>query len=82
VIDKGRGDPAPTLGQIMAYFKYGTTKQINLIRNSPGTRFWQRNFYEHVIRNESDLYRIREYIINNPAKWENDAYGQNEKFIL
>lgn len=34
----------------------------------------QRNYYEHVIRNGHDLDRIREYIVNNPAKWEEDDY--------
>jgi putative transposase len=43
--DKGRGNRAPTLGQIIAYFKYGSTKQINVIRNTFGKRLWQRNFY-------------------------------------
>ncbi len=33
---------------------------------------WQRNYYEHIIRNENELNRIREYIINNPKKWEFD----------
>ena len=37
----------------------------------PG-RLWQRNYYEHIIRNEIALNRIRQYIINNPAKWERD----------
>lgn len=35
-------------------------------------RLWQRNYYEHVIRNEVDLLRIREYIEANPARWELD----------
>lgn len=39
-----------TLGQIVAYFKYQSTKQIDIIRNSPGIPVWQRNYYEHVIR--------------------------------
>ncbi len=73
-IDEGRGNRAPTLSQIIAYFKYGSTKQINQLRNTPGVRLWQRNFYEHIIRNEYDLTRIREYIINNPANWEKDEY--------
>ncbi len=68
--DKGRGNRAPTLGQIMAYFKYGTTKQINAIRNTPGIRLWQRNYYDHIIRDEESLNKIREYIINNPVHWE------------
>ena len=62
----------PTLGQIVAYYKYQTTKLINQIRNIPGSSVWQRNYYEHIIRNENELYRIREYIQNNPLKWELD----------
>lgn len=61
------------LGQIVAYFKYQTTKQVNQIRNAIGTSFWQRNYYEHVIRNEDDLRQIREYIVNNPLKWDLDS---------
>jgi len=37
----------------------------------PG-KLWQRNYYEHIIRNENDLNRIREYILNNPLQWDND----------
>jgi putative transposase len=35
-------------------------------------RLWQRNYYEHVIRNEDALHRIRQYIANNPAAWMRD----------
>ncbi len=61
-----------TLGQIIAYFKYHATKCINQIRNTPGIPIWHRNYYEHVIRNEDELNRIREYILNNPLKWAED----------
>ena len=61
-----------TLGQIIAYFKYQTTKSINKIRLTPGNRVWQRNYYEHVIRNEDDLNEIRQYILDNPVKWDID----------
>lgn len=37
-------------------------------------QIWQRNYYEHVIRNDKELQEIREYIVNNPAKWELDKY--------
>ena len=37
-------------------------------------RVWQRNYYEHVIRTDNELHEIREYIVNNPAKWELDKY--------
>ncbi|MCL4459777.1 MAG: transposase [Chloroflexi bacterium] len=62
----------PTLGQIVAYYKYQTTKMINRLGNTPGNPVWQRNYYEHVVRNEDDLGKIREYIVNNPLKWEWD----------
>ena len=60
------------MGQIVAYYKYQTTKAINLIRGMPGTKFWQRNYWEHVIRNEAEMDRIREYIETNPARWSDD----------
>jgi REP element-mobilizing transposase RayT len=62
----------PTLGQIVAYYKYQTTKTINLMRGMPGAKFWQRNYWEHVIRNEAEMNRIQEYIENNPTRWSND----------
>ncbi|MFH1245847.1 MAG: transposase, partial [Candidatus Omnitrophota bacterium] len=65
----GRGNRAPTIGNIIAYFKYQTTKQINEFQNVPGRKIWQRNYYDHIIRNDKSLTRIREYIINNPATW-------------
>lgn len=37
-------------------------------------RIWQRNYYEHIIRNQKELHEIRGYIVNNPAKWELDQY--------
>jgi REP element-mobilizing transposase RayT len=61
-----------TLGQIVAYFKYQSSKIINQIRTSPGVPVWQRNYYEHIIRNETELNKIREYIINNPLNRETD----------
>jgi len=62
-----------TLGQIVAYFKYQTAKQINQICNTPGQPVWQRNYHEHVIRDEKELQSIREYIVNNPMQWELDT---------
>ena len=37
----------------------------------PG-KLWQHNYYEHIVRNEDELDRIREYIQNNPAQWDTD----------
>jgi len=44
----------------------------------PG-KFWQRNYYEHIIHNEDELNRIREYIIQNPAQWDEDVENPNKK---
>lgn len=62
----------PTLGQVIAYFKYQSTKLINVLHGTPAAPVWQRNYYEHVIRNEAELHRLRKYIQNNPAQWELD----------
>ena len=57
---------------MMAGFKSATTKRINTMRGTPGASVWQRNYYEHVIRHESALDRIRQYIADNPAGWSED----------
>jgi REP element-mobilizing transposase RayT len=64
--------PAQTIGAMVRGFKGATTKRINDLRNTPGIPVWQRNYYEHIIRNEADLQRIREYIANNPVRWAED----------
>jgi REP element-mobilizing transposase RayT len=53
-------------------FKSAATKRINELRNTPGLAFWQRNYYEHIVRNHADLQRIRRYIAQNPARWARD----------
>jgi putative transposase len=65
----------PTLGQIVAYFKYQSTKEMNALGNGAITKFWQRNYYEHIIRNEHEMGNIWKYIKTNPCKWAND--GEN-----
>lgn len=60
------------LPKIVGYFKMNAAKRANEIRLASGVPLWQRNYYEHIIRNEADLRRIREYIANNPLKWELD----------
>jgi REP element-mobilizing transposase RayT len=64
--------PSQTIGAIVRGFKGAATKQINQIRDLPGTPIWQRNYYESIIRSENDLNRVREYIINNPIQWDLD----------
>ena len=63
----------PTLGQVVAYFKYQSTKEINLFDNTGTvTKFWQRNYYEHVIRDDKDLQNKTDYINTNPLLWDED----------
>lgn len=69
----------PTLGQIVGYFKYQSTKRINKLRGTQGTTIWQRNYFEHIIRNENDLVRIRKYIDGNPANWARDDENPNRR---
>ncbi len=61
-----------SIGSILAGFKSATTKRINQYRNNPGCPVWQRNYYERVIRNDRELARAREYIVDNPMKWALD----------
>jgi putative transposase len=68
-----------TLGQIVAYFKYQSAKRINDIRNAPGTPIWQRNYYEHIIRDDKELQAIQEYIRYNPLKWDEDKENPEMK---
>ena len=64
----------PSLGQIIAYFKYQSTKEMNATNKTGAiTRFWQRNYYEHIIRNEKELKQKTDYIVDNPSRWEDDA---------
>jgi REP element-mobilizing transposase RayT len=65
---------ANSIPTIIRGFKSSVTQQINEIRSTPGIPVWQRNYYEHVIRNEIDLEETREYIQNNPLKWLEDEY--------
>ena len=66
------GPPPKSLGSFIAGFKSAAAKRINAMRGTPGISLWQRNYYEHVIRNEDELNGIRTYISENPVKWELD----------
>jgi putative transposase len=60
------------LGRLIGAFKTVSTKRINEYRGTPGVVVWQRNYYEHIIRDERSLNRIREYIAANPLRWHLD----------
>ncbi len=63
--------PVPkSIGAIMSGFKSVVTKRINTIRQTPGRRVWQRNYWDRVIRDDLELRRIRKYILDNPLYWK------------
>jgi len=63
----------PTLGQVVAYFKYQSTKEMNVLDGAGViTTFWQRNYYEHIIHNEREKGKIWNYIETNPFYWADD----------
>ena len=78
--DVGAGlKPAPTdltkyypLSEIIRAFKTFSARHVNELRKTPGIPVWQRNYHEHIVRNENELNRIREYIMNNPLRWQYD----------
>lgn len=71
------GPGSKTLGAFVGGFKSAATKRIRQIQNLPGQIIWQPNYYEHVIRNEDEWYKIREYIVHNPMQWETDRENPN-----
>jgi REP element-mobilizing transposase RayT len=58
------------LPEIIRALKTFSARRINEIRKTPGTHVWQRNYYEHIVRNESALHQIRKYIAENPMNWQ------------
>ncbi|MBI5326386.1 MAG: hypothetical protein HZB41_14120 [Ignavibacteriae bacterium] len=67
------------LHRIIQWFKTLTTNEYirnvkNNNWNSFNGRLWQRNYYERIIRNEIEYYKIRDYILNNPLNWKIDDY--------
>ncbi len=68
-----------SISSFIAGFKSKVTKRINETRNTPGKRVWQRNYYEHIIRNEKSYEKIKQYIIENPLYWPQDEENPERK---
>ena len=64
---------------LIGSFKSAVTKQINQAQNNVSFA-WQKSYYDHIVRNEKSLQKVREYIVNNPAQWQEDI--ENQKFFL
>jgi REP element-mobilizing transposase RayT len=65
------------LGGLIGAFKTVSTKHINLLRKTEGQIVWQRNYYEHIIRDEGEMDRITRYIDSNPSRWAEDNENSN-----
>jgi REP element-mobilizing transposase RayT len=68
-----------SLGAIVRSYKSAVTRHINQTMQTPGQTRWQRNYYEHIIHNEADLQRIRQYIWENPSHWAEDENHPDQK---
>ena len=66
-----------TIGSIVRGFKIGVTKWAR--HHAPYLEIWQRNYYDHIIRDENDYIKIYEYIKNNTIKWELDTLNQGDR---
>jgi REP element-mobilizing transposase RayT len=69
-VQEGVMNRAPTLGEIVRAFKAASTRTIRQAANPEFA--WQRNYYEHIIRSEESLNRIRQYVLDNPLRWAID----------
>jgi len=85
ITDQSKGEhTGSALHKIVQWFKTMTTndyiKNVKTKNWAPfDKKLWQRNYYEHIIRNEIELNRVREYIMNNPLKWELDFENPERK---
>ena len=71
------GPTAGSVGAMMAQFKSIATKRMRALGHSSFA--WQRNYYEHIVRDEDSLNRIREYILTNPLRWDLDRENPERK---
>lgn len=66
------------LSKVIGWYKMNTAKQINLQQGASGQVVWQRNYFEHIVRNEKSLRAITEYIKQNPIRWRDDRFYQKQ----
>lgn len=72
-ISESFGKPvSSSLPTIIRSFKSAVTRRVNISLENRKATFWQKGYYEHIIRSEEELVQIGEYIVGNPMKWEID----------
>ena len=62
--------------KIIGKFEMQTSKKINIINNTIGNKTWQKDYNDHVIRNNIEYQRIEDYIKNNPSNWDDDTFNK------
>jgi putative transposase len=73
--DRKFGDAiSGSISTIIGSFKSATTRRINQLQNSSGATIWERNYYEHIIRNQEAEMNIQKYIQTNPKNWKTDRF--------
>jgi len=70
------------LSEVVRALKAFSARRINELRGTPGRPVWQRGYYDHVIRDEDEWRRVREYIANNARRWEMDRENQHVAKVL
>lgn len=66
------GGSRSLLSRVVGWFKATAAQEINRRRGTPHASLWQRGYYEHIVRSDADLERIRTYIEENPGRWGED----------
>ena len=67
------------LSTIVRSYKSAVTKEVNIVKGTPGSPVWQRNYYEHVVRTDKELNDVRQYSLDNPVKWTLDQDNRDLK---
>lgn len=70
--------PSPTVGAIIGWYKYQTTKQMNNPMDNETFKIWQRSFHDHIIRNDEEYQEIWDYINTNPQRWKDDCFYHHD----
>jgi len=74
-----RGTIPGSIPSIVQNAKSVSARQINGLRGTPGAAVWQRGYYEHIVRSQGELDRLRRYVVSNPLRWEFDRENPSHR---
>ena len=78
-VPTGGETPRYGLPEVVRAFKTFSAKRINASRGTAGAPFWQRSYYDRVIRDDASLDRMRQYVLDNPARWRQDPENPTDR---